>query len=189
MVINMNSHKSGVCNIQTKRKNSLLIFQMVIVLALAAHWVAMTSRAQSPTAQKQNSPTPAETEPVDLINADRPGIADGSTVIGSHRLQIGSGLQEEFRRDGDSHEHTLFFPTLLRIGIDNYWEARIEGNTFTIVSAFAAADVTHQTSGLAPVSLGLKYQFMDSDGWHHPSLGTIVRVFPAWGKETFAPTT
>lgn len=110
MVINMNSHKLGLWNIHTNRKNSLLIFQMVIVPALAAHSVAITSRAQSPTAQKQNSQTPGDTEPSYLINADRPGIADGSTVIGSHRIQIESGLQEEFRRDGDSHEHTLFFP-------------------------------------------------------------------------------
>ena len=154
------------------------------MLALVALSGAITARAQSLGPQVQPTPPPQQTEQPDLINADRPGIADGSTVIGSHRFQIESGLQEEFRRAGDSHEHTLFIPTLLRIGIDSRLEARIEGNTFTRITTFDPANVSNHTSGLAPVSLGLKYQFMDARG-HQPSMGTIIRIFPAWGSGDF----
>ena len=89
----------------------------------------------------------------DLINADRPGIADGSTVVGTGAFQIESGVQEEFRRSGNDREHTFFVPTLLRFGLDSRWEVRIEGNTFTRVTTFDSVD-TH-TSVFAPVSLGL----------------------------------
>ncbi|HEX6718827.1 MAG TPA: transporter, partial [Pyrinomonadaceae bacterium] len=128
-------------------------------------------------AQSQSADEP------DLINADRPGIADGSTVVGTGTFQIESGIQEEFRRSGNDREHTFFVPTLLRFGVDSRWEVRIEGNTFTRVTTIDSAN-TH-TSGFAPVSLGLKYHIYDSNSDHQFSLGTIVRVFPEWGSKEF----
>ena len=133
----------------------------------------------SQTAQAQSAVEP------DLINPDRPGIADGSTVVGSKTFQIESGIQEEFRRNGDGREHTLFVPTLLRFGFGDHWEVRIEGNTFTRVTTFNSGTLTDQTSGLAPTSMGLKYHIFNSNGDHQVSLGTIVRVFPAWGSREF----
>ena len=121
----------------------------------------------------------------DLINPDRPGIADGSTVIGAKTFQLESGIQEEFRRSGDSREHTLFVPMLLRFGINRHWEARIEGNTFTRITTFDSANSTSHTSGFAPISMGFKYHIYNSNGDHQISLGTIVRVFPAWGSKEF----
>jgi hypothetical protein len=73
----------------------------------------------------------------DLINADRPGIAGGSTVVGPGTFQIESGIQAEFRRNDDSREHTLFIPTLLRFGIDSHWEVRIEGNNLLELLRFS----------------------------------------------------
>ena len=121
----------------------------------------------------------------DLINPDRPGIADGSTVVGAKTFQIESGFHLEFRRSVDTREHTVFVPTLLRFGIGSRWEARIEGNTFTRVTTFDSADVSEQTSGFAPTSMGLKYHIYNSNGDHQVSLGTIIRVFPAWGTKEF----
>jgi hypothetical protein len=125
------------------------------------------------------------TDQTDLINADRPGIADGSTVIGPKTFQIESGVQAEFRRSEESREHTIFVPTLLRFGISSRWEARIEGNTFTRVTTFDSENATEHTSGFAPTSIGFKYHLYDSSGDHQVSLGTIVRVFPEWGSKEF----
>lgn len=124
----------------------------------------------------------------DAINPDRPGIADGSNVVGSGIFQIESGAHWEFRRDGDNREHTFFVPTLLRFGIGSRWEARIEGSTFTRVTTFDATGKTDETSGLAPTSLGFKYHIYPSkDDDSKLSLGTIVRVFPTWGTDEFRP--
>jgi hypothetical protein len=174
----MNIHSLPSRNIRTGRNKTPYVFKAAILFMLITLVGAVSAAAQSPTPSQ-------ETEDQDLINPDRPGIADGSTVIGPQRIQIESGIQEEFRRDSDTHTHTFFIPTLLRIGINSRWEARIEGNTFTRISTFIPGDATTQTAGLSPLSFGLKYHIQDSKGVHHPSLGTIIRVFPAWGTGDF----
>jgi hypothetical protein len=121
----------------------------------------------------------------DLINADRPGIADGSTVVGSKTFQLESGIQQEFRRSGNAREHTFLVPTLLRFGIGSHWEARIEGNTFTRVNTLDSTNSGHQVSGFAPVSLGFKYHICNLNNDRQLSLGTIVRIFPTWGSKEF----
>jgi hypothetical protein len=140
---------------------------------------AQSSGPQNPPAQPQS------TGETDLINADRPGIADGSTVIGAKTFQIESGVQAEFRRSEESREHTIFVPTLLRFGINSRWEARIEGNTFTRVTTFDSGNATGHTSGFAPTSIGFKYHIYNSNGDRQISLGTIVRFFPEWGSKEF----
>src|ERR1700694_4827253 len=67
----------------------------------------------------------------DYINPDRPGIADGSNVVGPGRFQIETGFQQEFRRSSEGHSQTQFVPTLLRLGLNRDLELRVEGNTYT----------------------------------------------------------
>ena len=172
--------------VRTKMRMRLfIVFRIIIILSLlTASSRGLTAIAQSQAGQQRTATQSQPTDDDDLINADRPGIADGSTVIGRGRIQIESGVQAEYRRDADSRDHTLFIPTLLRIGFDTKWEARIEGNTFTRTRTFDPT-ATDSVSGFAPLSLGLKYHFQDSKGARHPSLGTIFRVFPAWGSSDF----
>src|SRR5689334_22985291 len=156
----------------------VLIAAILVVLSTAAA-LGQSPGSHPDSVQQQNA-----TEP-DLINADRPGIADGSTVVGPKTFQVESGIQAEFRRNADGREHTLFIPTLLRFGIDSHWEVRVEGNTYTRITSFPPASTTNQTSGFAPLSLGFKYHIYDSNNDHQLSLGTIVRIFPAWGSKEF----
>src|SRR5207237_3922664 len=102
----------------------------------------------------------------DLINPDRPGIADGSKVIGASRFQIETAVQHESRDE----VHTVFVPTLVRIGAGDRFEIRVEGNTFTHEAG---------VSGFAPLSIGAKYALIDAK--EGPTLGVIVRGFPASG--------
>src|SRR5262245_51533315 len=146
-------------------KLTALLIALVTVMFVSASSLAQSHRPQ----HEQSTPPPCGDEP-DLINADRPGIADGSTVIGGKTFQVESGIQQEFRRSGDSREHTFFVPTLLRFGVDSHWEVRVEGNTFTRVTT---SDSPETTSGFAPLSLGFKYQIYKSNSCHQFSLGTI----------------
>jgi outer membrane putative beta-barrel porin/alpha-amylase len=172
----MSCCKFAVTHIRNNRSKAFII---AVTLAAFVPASAQSRPQQDLVAQPQSA---AES---DLINADRPGIADGSTVIGPKRLQIESGIQLEFRRSGDGREHTFFIPTLLRFGIDSNWEVRIEGNTFTRVTTFDSTNTVSHTSGLAPASVGFKYHIYNSNGDQQLSLGTIVRVFPAWGSKEF----
>lgn len=177
------SHTFRFRKIQMNRQNALFVFQAIVVLLLLA--ISDTiSAVQSPAPQQQQKSTQSKDPDSEEINPDRPGIADGSTVIGAKSFQIESGIQVEFRREVN-RERTLFIPTLLRIGISNHFEGRIEGNTFTRKSDSDPTGMSNSVSGLAPLSFGLKYQIQDSNGVSHPSVGAIIRVFPAWGTSDF----
>jgi hypothetical protein len=165
------------------RKCALFGFQVAVVLLLLPASNALPAAAQSPPQQQQQPSKPKDTGDQDLINPDRPGIADGSTVIGAKRIQIETGFDKEFRHEEDIREHTLFIPTLLRIGISSHWEARIEGNTFTRTSDFDSTGRINHVSGLAPFSFGFKYQLADSKGVAHPSIGIIGRIFSSVGDK------
>src|SRR5260370_325697 len=95
----------------------------------------------------------------DLINPDRPGIADGSAVIGRGISQIEAGLERDHGSDGRS----LSTPQLLRYGLSKAFELRVEGNGYIHASG---------ANGFAPLSIGAKYHFNDA-----PSLGVIARFF------------
>jgi hypothetical protein len=124
----------------------------------------------------------------DLINPDRPGIADGSTTVGRGRFEIESALQAEFRRNGSEHDHTLFIPTLLRYGFAKKWEARAEGNTYTLQWQDDPQQATPHTEGMAPTSAGLKYNFLAAVGTTRPSIGAILRIFPPSGTGDYRNT-
>lgn len=117
----------------------------------------------------------------DAINADRPGIADGSMVVGRGRFQIETGLQQEFRDQSGERAHTVFSPTLIRCGLGDAWEMRIESNIYAWSRITAADGTFTKSNGNAPFSIGTKFHFQDADSTH-PSLGIIARVSPRSGS-------
>jgi hypothetical protein len=78
------------------------------------------------------------------IVADRPGLADGSTTVGHGVAQLETGVTAE---GGDEKRLTL--PTLLRFGLTDRFELRIE------------SDVVSDEGDIAPVSAGFKLRLRD----------------------------
>jgi hypothetical protein len=107
------------------------------------------------------------------INADRPGIADGSQTVGRGTFQVELGGERDHFAPFDVH--VLSTPLLLRYGVSAPLELRVEGNGHGRVTGpgFSA-------SGWSPLSIGLKYHFLDK-----PSLGIIARYFPPSGTGDF----
>jgi hypothetical protein len=103
--------------------------------------------------------SPAFAQDADLINPDRPGIADGSAVVGSGIFQLEAGLERDHGSDGRS----MATPLLLRYGLSKAFEMRVEGNGYIHANG---------ANGFAPLSIGMKYHFNDA-----PSLGVIARIF------------
>jgi len=72
----------------------------------------------------------AAAQPVDdTINLDRPGLADGSNVVGAGRVQVETGLRQNDRSDKGTRVRTL-----LRAGLTDKVEFRVESNTYTRVT-------------------------------------------------------
>ena len=107
------------------------------------------------------------------INADRPGIADGSQSVGRSVFQVELGGERDHFTDGNVH--VLSTPLLLRYGLTAPLELRVEGNGYARVSAPG-----FHTSGWTPTSIGAKFHFLDK-----PSLGVIARWFPPSGTGDF----
>ena len=121
--------------------------------------------------------TPAFAQASDLIAADRPGLADSSTVVGKGTLQIETGVQWE-KRGGET---STFFPTLFRAGLSKRLEVRVEGDTYTTI-----ADRDLHESGLTPASLGVKALLA---GAEKVAAGVIASFTPAWGTGAFSDDT
>jgi hypothetical protein len=114
----------------------------------------------------------------DYASPDRPGIADSSAVVGAGRFQVEAGLQDALGDEGGVHDRQLSTPLLLRLGLSDRFEARVEseGHVWERASD-PAAGVVH-AEGWAPVSVGFKYRLREG-------AGVIVRLFPASGSGGF----
>lgn len=97
------------------------------------------------------------------IVADRPGLADGATTVGAGTTQLETGLAIE--EDGDS---LLTLPTLLRLGITDDFELRIESG----VLGFTSGD-----QDWAPVAVGFKWRLREES----VPLSVLMSVQPPSG--------
>lgn len=108
----------------------------------------------------------------DAIESDRPGLADGSAVVASGRIQLETGLQRDVSRAGDDPQRRTVLPTLLRVGFSERLEGRLESD----VHAWLREPGGGRTQAYAPFSVGFKRRFAES-------LAAIVRVSPASGAD------
>ncbi|MCS0612795.1 transporter [Massilia kyonggiensis] len=112
----------------------------------------------------------------DTINPDRPNVANSSQVVGNRRVQLETGVQWDRQRDFDAHVRTLTTPTLLRIGVSDALELRVETDGRTIEHASDPASGVHTVSaGWADLSAGVKWHVVDQDGMR-PSVGLIAEA-------------
>jgi hypothetical protein len=123
----------------------------------------------------------AHSQGQDLINPDRPGIADGSTTIRRGAVQIEAGVERDDQLSGGVEQRILSTPALLRVGITDALELRFEGTGYRRLTSPEEA-----SSGWAPVSVGLKVHLQEEDAnRHRPSLGIIARLFVPSGTGGF----
>jgi hypothetical protein len=121
----------------------------------------------------------------DEINPDRPGIAESSHVVPKGRLQVEAAFQHETRREADVRTRTQFVPALLRIGVLERVELRIEGDTYTREKVSQAGMATERSEGMAPTSLGVKVRLAEGLGSEQASVAAIARFFPRSGSGSF----
>lgn len=119
----------------------------------------------------------------DPINADRPGIADGSVVVGAHSAQVELGFHSEYKNSYSGSNRDQQVPTLLRLGLNDEFELRLEGSPLEYSRSNDAGEASSY-SGYDPVSLGVKYEFVKGDD-ENPTFGAILRIFPPSGSSHF----
>lgn len=123
---------------------------------------------------------PALADDVDYANPDRPGIADGSGVVGKGRFQVEAGFQDALSNAGGVHDRVISAPILARLGLSERFEARVETDGYDWERTGPV-----YASGWSPVSVGFKYRLQEGAGTRRPSIGVIARLFPASGSGGF----
>ena len=119
----------------------------------------------------------------DSIEADRPDFVESSKVVGKGRVQIETSALVERDRNEDGRERTLSTPTLLRIGVADTLELRVETEGRMIRHLGGEGERTTE-AGYGDSALGLSWHAMDGAG-SLPSVGVHLAAEFASGSRAF----
>lgn len=124
----------------------------------------------------------ADDEP---IATDRPDFVESSDVVGKGRLQLETSLAWERDRQGGGKSRLASTPTLLRIGVADDWELRLEGDGRMRLRS-ETAGVTSRESGWSDLAVGVKWHQRDGDEEAGtPGLGWLVHLDMDSGSGSF----
>jgi hypothetical protein len=101
------------------------------------------------------------TQAKDEIVTDRPDVSESSEVVGKGRYQIETSVVSARDAVAGTRIRTLNTPTLLRIGIGEQFELRVESDGYTRLRADGAVPL--RASGMADTALGVKWHMQDGD--------------------------
>ncbi|TQK03477.1 outer membrane putative beta-barrel porin/alpha-amylase [Herbaspirillum sp. SJZ107] len=120
----------------------------------------------------------------DTISTDRPDFVESSQVVGRGRVQLETSVQWDRQRSDASRERTFSTPTLLRIGVGESTELRIETDGRTVVHASSSSSgVRANTAGYADSAVGVKWHLADQQD-RQASLGLLLHAdLPSGSRE------
>jgi hypothetical protein len=114
----------------------------------------------------------------DKIATDRPDFVESSDVVGKGRFQVETSISRERDGSGSQRIHTTATPTLLRAGISETLELRVESDGRIHTSGFDNA------RGWADTSVGIKWHALDAVD-NAPSVGVLLHADLATGSRPF----
>jgi hypothetical protein len=126
------------------------------------------------------APSPHAADPQPLVT-DRPDFVEASSTVGEGVFQFETSLGFERTDLPGPDERIRVTPTLLRYGILESWELRLETKGAVRRVLEGVAD-----SGLADVAVGAKWHTMDGGGrWARPSMAWLFHVDLESGSDEF----
>jgi len=121
----------------------------------------------------------------EAIVTDRPDFVESSDVVGRGRFQIETGyLSERTQADGVT-SRTVTTPTLLRLGVNDAIELRVETDGY-VRNTLQDANGTQRERGFSDVSLGVKWRVQEGDeAAGKPGLAWLLHVDVDSGSPAF----
>ena len=98
----------------------------------------------------------------EAIVTDRPDFVESSDVVGRGHVQIETGLSFERSQSAGVKSRTTTTPTLLRLGVNEAIELRVETDGF-VRSSVEDASGTQRERGFSDVALGVKWHVQEGD--------------------------
>lgn len=121
-------------------------------------------------------------EPDDSISTDRPDFVDSSTTVGKGVVQLEAGFAQDRNKDAGLKERTSSTPLLLRIGVADDLELRLETDGRMRYRADGTDYARERGWGDSAVSV--KWHVRDGEG-AVPSVGLIGQLDFATGSQAF----
>ena len=112
----------------------------------------------------------------DTITTDRPDAVESTLTVGRGRFQIETSVTQERDKDAGTKTTVLTTPTLLRLGVTENLELRLESEGY-VRAKFSdpAAGIDARETGWADASFGLKWHALDGEGTR-PSVGLLLHA-------------
>lgn len=108
------------------------------------------------------------------LNTDRPDFVETSKVVGKGRVQVETSFLSERERSSEERQRTYSMPTMLRVGVSEALELRIESDGRVVQhTRDKASGERSTTAGYADSSLGVLWHVQDGEG-KRPSLGVVA---------------
>ena len=108
------------------------------------------------------------------IVSDRPDLVESSEVVGKGRVQFETGVLVERERSADERGRTYTTPTLLRVGLSDNVELRLESEGRTVEHSRDRASGERSTvAGYADTSIGFSWHVQDGQGTR-PSVAVLA---------------
>jgi hypothetical protein len=117
----------------------------------------------------------------DALVTDRPDAAEASVTVGKNRFQVETGVGYTYDENAGTTSNTFGMPTLLRYGIVDPVELRVEGELFNVQWTSGAA----LQSGLTDIAIGTKVHVIDGGG-AIPSFGVLAHLSMPTGNANFS---
>ena len=118
----------------------------------------------------------------DPIATDRPDFVESSNTVGRGRVQLETSVAWERDHADGVEVETSSTPSLLRVGVSERWELRLESDGW-LRSRARAAGTAETLRGGADVSVGAKYHLRDRDG--APSMAWLLHADLPTGERAF----
>jgi hypothetical protein len=120
--------------------------------------------------------------PEDALSSDRPDFVDSSDVVGKGRVQLEAGFAQDRNRDAGLKERSTSTPVLLRIGVADDLELRVQTDGRMRYRA-DGADYARDR-GWGDSALSVKWHVRDGEG-AAPAIGVIGQLDFASGSPAF----
>ncbi|CAN5253274.1 hypothetical protein BH10PSE17_BH10PSE17_16850 [soil metagenome] len=98
----------------------------------------------------------------DEICSDRPDFTESADVVGKGRFQIETGFQSEHDKSSGTRSRLITTPTLLRFGLADAWELRVESDAWSHQRVDDGSGVSRR-HGWADTAIGAKWHWRDGD--------------------------
>lgn len=121
------------------------------------------------------------------LSTDRPDFVESSDVVGKGRFQLETGFATERNKADGLKERLTTTPTLLRFGLSDTLEFRVETDGISrLRSEDTATGLTTRERGYADMAIGIKWHTLDGDeATGRPAMAWLLHADLETGSRAF----